>query len=250
MLTRMAEIWSPRSALRRVVRRARDWSWPYVAAGRTYAAYMRFVRATSRLTIEPGNPFDIFADRAPLILTTWHGQHFMVTLLMRKGDRASALVSKSNDGDASAAFLGSFGIEAVRGSGGRDRLRTLEKGGARALLQMRRSLDEGISIATVADVSNTVARRCGEGIIALARISGRPIVPMGFATSHWIALNGWDKATIHLPFSRGALVMGEPLDVPADADDTTIEEKRRELEARINACIDRAYEIVGKHRRW
>ncbi|HVY19916.1 MAG TPA: lysophospholipid acyltransferase family protein [Bauldia sp.] len=246
----MADAWPMRNALRRVVRRARDWSWPYVAAGKTYAAYMRFVRATSRITIEPGNPFEIFADRAPLILTTWHGQHFMVTLLMRPGDRASALVSRSNDGDASAAFLGSFGIEAVRGSGGRDRLRTVEKGGARALLQMRRSLDEGISIATVADVSNTVARHCGEGIIALARISGRPIVPMGFATSRWIAMRGWDKATIHLPFSRAALVMGELVDVPADADEATLENRRQLLEGRINACVDRAYEIVGKRRQW
>lgn len=239
-----------RGAVRKVLRGMRDWSWPYVAAGKTSAAYMRLVRATTPIVFEPGNPFDIYADRTPFILTGWHGQHLMVTLLMRPGDRARALVSKSRDGDLSANFMGSFGIEAIRGSGGRDRRYTVEKGGARAFLQLKRSLDEGVSIATIADISNTVARRCGDGVIALARASGRPVIPMGFATSRWYAMNTWDKATIHLPFSRGAAVVGEPVEVPRDADAALLEAKRQEVERRINGAIDRAYEIVGKRREW
>jgi lysophospholipid acyltransferase (LPLAT)-like uncharacterized protein len=246
----MADAGLVRTAVRGAIRRARAWDWPFVAAGKTAAGYMRLVGATTPIVFEPGNPFEIYADRAPFILTGWHGQHLMVTLMMRRGDRARALVSKSRDGDISANFMGSFGIEAIRGSGGRDRKYTVEKGGARALLQMKRSLDDGVSIATVADISNTIARRCGDGIIALARTSGRPIICMGFATSRWYAMNTWDKATIHLPFSRGAAVVAEPIEVPRDADATLLEEKRREVERRINAAVDRAYEIVGKKREW
>ncbi len=246
----MADAGIVSTAVRNAIRRARDWDWPFVVAGKTAAGYMRLVRATTPIVFEPGNPFEIYADRAPFILTGWHGQHLMVTLMMRRGDRARALVSKSRDGDISANFMGSFGIEAIRGSGGRDRKYTVEKGGARALLQMKRSLDEGVSIATIADISNTVARRCGDGVIALARASGRPIVCMGFATSRWYAMNTWDKATIHLPFSRGAAVVAEPVEVPRDADATLLEEKRQEVERRINAAVDRAYEIVGKKRKW
>ena len=97
---------------------------------------------------------------------------------------------------------------------------------APGFLQLKRSLDEGVSIATIADISNSVARRCGEGVIALARASGRPIVAMGFATSRWIELKSWDRATIHLPFSRGACVVAEPVDVPRHADEALMEAKR------------------------
>jgi lysophospholipid acyltransferase (LPLAT)-like uncharacterized protein len=246
----MAETSAVRDAVRRVLRRTRDWTWPYVAAGKTGAAAMRLVRATSSITYEPGHPFDIYAHLAPFIMTTWHGQHLMVTLMMRRDTPTRALVSKSRDGDMSAAFMGSFGIQAVRGSGGRDRRHTVEKGGARALLQMKRALEEGASVATIADISNTVRRHCGEGVIALARMSGRPIIPMGFATSRWHALDTWDQATIHLPFSRGAVVSGSPIEVPRDADENVIEAKRQEVERSINAAVDRAYAIVGKNRDW
>lgn len=246
----MAETRRAGGVVRSAIRRARDWDWPFIAAGKTAAGYMRLVRATTPIVFEPGNPFEVYADRAPFILTTWHGQHLMVTLLMRRGDRARALVSKSRDGDISANFMGSFGIEAIRGSGGRNRRSTIEKGGARALLQMKRSLDEGVSIATIADISNTVARRSGDGVIALARASGRPIIPIGFATSRWYAMKTWDKATIHLPFGRGAVVLGDPIEVSRDADAVLAEEKRQEVERGINTAVDRAYEIVGKKREW
>lgn len=239
-----------RDTMRRALRRSREWLWPYVVAGKAGAAVMRLVRATSSMTMEPGNPFEVYADRAPFILTTWHGQHLMVAFIVRPDMPMRVLVSKSRDGDLSAAFLSSFGLGTVRGSGGRDRRYTVEKGGARAFLQLKRALDEGASVATIADISNTIRRKCGEGVIALARASGRPIIPMGFATSRWYELDTWDKATIHLPFSRAAAIAGDPIEVPRDADPALVEAKRQEVERAINAVTDRAYQVVGKNRDW
>ncbi len=219
-------------------------------AGRIGAAYMRFVRLTSSFVIEPGNPFALYRDAAPFIMAMWHGQQLMVVYLLERGTRMRALVSKSNDGEVSATYLHSFGMEIVRGSGGRDRRYTVEKGGVRAFIALKKSLDDGITVGSVADVSNTVRRRCGPGIVALARASGRPIVPIGLATSHWIGLNTWDRATIHLPFSRGACAVGAPIYVPRDADDTLLEQKRLEAEQSLNAVTDRAYAMVGKRRNW
>ena len=43
------------------------------------------------------------------------------------------------------------------------------------------------------------------GIVTLARLSGRPIVPVALATSRRKVLEKtWDKTTINLPFGRGA----------------------------------------------
>jgi len=238
------QLW--RSTLKRVGNTPLLWR----SVGKLGAAYMRFVYATTGFTFEPGNPFDLYSNLAPLILTTWHGQVLMATSLMRPDYRVRGLASKSRDGDAAAAYYASFGVEIVRGSGGRDRRYTVEKGGIRAFLLLKKSLEEGISVATTADISNTVGRRCGEGIVTLARLTGRPVIPMGFATSRWLGLHSWDRATFHLPFSRGAVVAGAPVFVPADANEAVFEAKRLEIEHGINAAVDRAYALVGKRRDW
>ena len=60
-----------------------------------------------------------------------------------------------------------------------------------------------------------IARVCGEGIVTLARLSGRPIVPVAVVTSRRIDFESWDRASLGLPFGRGAMVLGEPIRVAA-----------------------------------
>jgi lysophospholipid acyltransferase (LPLAT)-like uncharacterized protein len=77
-------------------------------------------------------------------------------------------------------------------------------------------------------------------------MSGRPIYPMAIATRRRIVLNNWDHTTINLPFGRGALVGGEPISVPADADAEMMEELRARLEATLNDATRRAYARIGR----
>ena len=84
------------------------------------------------------------------------------------------------------------------------------------------------------------------GIIKLAQISGRPILPIAIATTHRIVLNNWDRSTINLPFGRGAGVVPEPVRVAADADEAALEAARQLLEDRLNTATKRAYEIVDR----
>ena len=69
------------------------------------------------------------------------------------------------------------------------------------------------------------------------------------ATRARLQLNNWDRFTINLPFSKGALVWGEPIYVPRDADPETLEEARRRVEEGLNAVTAEADEIVGRPRR-
>jgi hypothetical protein len=94
-----------------------------------------------------------------------------------------------------------------------------------------------------------VARVAGLGIIKLAQASGRPIYPSAIATSRRYVFNNWDRSTLNLPFGRGAGVAAEPLSVPKDADDATLEQARQLLEERLNAATRRAYELVDQPRR-
>jgi lysophospholipid acyltransferase (LPLAT)-like uncharacterized protein len=110
---------------------------------------------------------------------------------------------------------------------------------------MLATLEEGWNMALTADVPKT-SRVAGLGIIMLARVSGRPIYPVCFATSRRIVLDNWDRSEINLPFSCGAIVVGEPIRVPTDADAQMLEEARKALELSLNAVTERAHAVVDR----
>jgi lysophospholipid acyltransferase (LPLAT)-like uncharacterized protein len=157
--------------------------------------------------------------------------------------RVAALVSRHGDAAAQAATLRRLGITPVRGSGGgADRVR--RKGGAFALLKLKRELDAGSSVAMTADLPKR-ARIAGLGIVTLAKLSGRPIVPAAVVTSRRFEFNSWDRASLGMPFGRGAIIIGDLVRVAPDADDAALEDARRAVEAGLDEAHRRAYELVG-----
>ena len=220
----------------------KDAPWFRTAAGFTLSGYLRFVWKTSRFVLDPPDLYERLAPDLPVIITLWHGQHLLGPFMRRPEHRAKALVSWHRDGDINAIAAEYLGMGTIRGSGdpgGRfDR-----KGGVRAFIAMRDAMLEGWNIVVTADVPK-VARVAGRGIVLLARSTGRPIYPVGIATSRRVDLDNWDKSAINLPFSRGAIVLGEPVRVPAQADEGGMERFRREVEASLDAATARAYAIV------
>ena len=71
-------------------------------------------------------------------------------------------------------------------------------------------------------------------------------MPVAVATSRMVRLGTWDQATINLPFSRGAFVVGDLVHVPPDADAAMLAAKRREVELALDAAHERAYAMVGR----
>jgi lysophospholipid acyltransferase (LPLAT)-like uncharacterized protein len=67
---------------------------------------------------------------------------------------------------------------------------------------------------------------------------------VGIATSRRYTLDNWDRSVVNLPFSRGAIVLGEPIRVPQDADDAALELCRQAVEASLNAATARAYVLA------
>lgn len=208
---------------------------------------LRFVRLTnpavkdsvSKMTPE-------WAAHEPAILALWHGQHILAPAYYPSRRKLVAMVSKSADAELNAKVLERFGVGTVRGSGGRTTGNNADKGGARALLQLKKALDAGSNVCMIADIPHGTPRDAGDGIILLARISGRPIIPAAIATSRRKVLErSWDKTTINLPFGRGVLHFGKPIHVPADADAATMEARRVELTNALNETFQAAYEMVG-----
>jgi lysophospholipid acyltransferase (LPLAT)-like uncharacterized protein len=214
------------------------------ALGFLLASYLRLVQRTSRFVSEPADLEPVFRRETPAIGAMWHGQHLMLSFSWPRAiARVAALISRSGDGGMQAAALRRLGVIPVRGSGGRSG-RVQRKGGAPALRGLLRALEDGASVAMTADVAK-VARVAGLGIVTAARLSGRPILPMAVVAKRRIDFKSWDRASIGLPFNRCAIVIGDPIRVPADADDDAMEAARRAVEDGLDAAHARAYAMVG-----
>jgi len=213
------------------------------------ANFLRLVRLT---TLEAKGSIDgvrAAAELSPAIIALWHGQHLLAPVLYPKGAGLVAMVSRSADAELNALVIEKFGLQAVRGSGGRENARTIDKGGAQALRALKKALDAGSNVCMIADIPHGTPREAGLGIVTLAKLSGRPIVPIAIATTRRKVLErSWDKTTINLPFGRRAVVIGDLVRVPADADGAGMEASRRELTAQLNAATARAYDLVDAPR--
>ena len=230
--------------MKRLLRNALRSSWVQRAAGFVAAEFLRLVWKTNKFAFDPPEVYDIVEPRMPVILAFWHGQHFMTPFIKRKDYQGRVLISRHRDGEFNALAAERLGIGTVRGSGDHGGA-FHRKGGVGAFNEMVRTLAQGINMALTADVPKR-SRVAGLGIIMLARESGRPIMPFAMATSRFIQLKNWDRTTINLPFGRGVLVGGEPIDVPADADRAMMETLRQRLEATLNDATRRAYAAVGR----
>ncbi len=206
---------------------------------------LRFVKATN--SIAPGSdPFETFLDVRPSsIYVLWHGQHLLAPAFVPKGQRLPTMFSRSADAELNALAASRLGLEPIRGSGGREGEHSLEKGGARALIALKKALDQGKSVCMIADIPHGTPREAGLGIITLSRISGRPIVGVAFATSRRKVLEkSWDKTTINLPFGRCGVAATEPIQVPRNASESELEDYRKRVTDALNAATDRAYRLA------
>jgi lysophospholipid acyltransferase (LPLAT)-like uncharacterized protein len=214
------------------------------AIGFLLATYLRFVRRTSRLTTVPEDLDAYIKGKLPLISAMWHGQHLMMPFARPVTmERLAVLISRHEDAGAQAAAVERLGMTPVRGSGG-PADRQYYKGGAPAMRELLRLLESGSSVALTADVPKR-ARVAGMGIVALAKLSGRPIVPTAVVASRRIQFNSWDRASLGLPFSHAIVVAGDLIRVPVDADDAAMERARLAVQEGLDDAHRRGYAMVG-----
>ncbi|HEY3884464.1 MAG TPA: lysophospholipid acyltransferase family protein [Vicinamibacterales bacterium] len=177
----------------------------------------------------------ILASGRQPIFAFWHGRILPATLFWR--DRGIVVITSRNfDGEWIARIIGRFGYGTARGSSSR--------GGARALVQLRRDLAGGRPAAFTIDGPRGPARVAQPGALFLAGATGQPLLPFHIeATRYWTA-GRWDRTQIPKPFGIVAVAIGTPLFVPA-TDHDTIERCRKELEASLGALEQRARTLAA-----
>lgn len=207
------------------------------------AGYLRLVGRTTRFVAEPADFRERVRANGPVIAALWHGQHIGAHFAWPDGMPVAALVSRNADAEINARALERLGVRAIRGSGGGAHAMR-RRGGFAALREMMRQLAQGVSLVLTADVPKT-AREAGAGVVLLAKLSGRPIYPLAVASGRRLDFDSWDRASLPLPFARGAIVVGDPIWVSADAGEPELESARLRVQEALDRVHARAYELVG-----
>jgi lysophospholipid acyltransferase (LPLAT)-like uncharacterized protein len=143
-----------------------------------------------------------WTQNRPVILSFWHDQ----LLLMVKGYRgpgARILISASKDGELIARVMAYFGQGAVRGSSSR--------GAKAALKQMIGLGKEPYDLVFTPDGPRGPRHVIKPGVGQLARLTGRPVIPMAFACSRGHRFASWDRFLLPFPFCRAVYAFGPPL---------------------------------------
>jgi len=213
------------------------------AIGTLAAEFLRLVWWTNRLILEPADFYKRVESEMPVIVGFWHGQHFMTPFFSR-GHKVKVLISRHRDGEINAVAARRLGVLPIRGSGDHGRRFDL-KGGVGAFKTMLTALQDGYNVALTADVPK-VSQVAGPGIVMLAKLSGRPIYPTAVATSRRLTLRNWDRSAVNLPFGTIAIVVGDPVRVPTDADEAMLETCRVAVEQGLKQVTARAYAIVDR----
>jgi lysophospholipid acyltransferase (LPLAT)-like uncharacterized protein len=140
-------------------------------------------------------------------------------------DHLAALISASKDGAFLAAILQDFGVEPVRGSSSRR--------GAQALLELSSWAARGYDLAVTPDGPRGPRYVVQDGVMALAQVTGLPIIPYSCRLGWKIQFRSWDRFQIPLPFSRCEMTFGEPIRVPRAVTDA----ERARLGAQLQAAL-------------
>lgn len=173
--------------------------------------YLKLVYYTSRWTFEGfHHPEQFIGSNKPFIACFWHGRMAMIPFMWRWKFPITALVSLHADGQLVGRTFKHFGIDYTLGS--------TSRGGTRALRDIVHRLKNGEVIGLTPDGPRGPRQVASPGIIAMAKLTRTPIIPISYATSRFIELKTWDRFHVPLPFSKGVLVFGTPLPPPEDND--------------------------------
>jgi lysophospholipid acyltransferase (LPLAT)-like uncharacterized protein len=194
--------------------------WLIRVTGFLIAWVIRLATATIRYrAVGPdagAHPADPLA--APHIYAFWHES--MLAMVGLK-TTIRVLIGSHADGELGAQVCRHLGYQVVRGS--------TTRGGGAALLKLVKG-SRAAHMALTPDGPRGPRRRVQRGVVALASLTGLPVVGMGAGFSRAWRARSWDRFAVPRPGSTIYLVATPALHVPAHLDRDGLERYCRLLE--------------------
>lgn len=213
---------------------------PTLRAGACWltARYIRLVKALGRWSIEGAEiPENLIAANRPFLVAFWHGRLLMMPEAWPYEMPFNMVVSLHRDGQLIARTISHLGIKSILGSS--------TQGGSKAMRSMLGALKAGECVGITPDGPQGPRMRASAGIVQVARLAGVPIVPVAFTARPCRLVNSWDRLMVPLPFARGIIRWGKPLDVARDADEAAVGNAAKLLEERLNRLVRDLDETLG-----
>jgi lysophospholipid acyltransferase (LPLAT)-like uncharacterized protein len=199
--------------------------------------FIRLIGPTLRVCVSREEGAQQSIGERPLIGSFWHACMIPATCMCRNlGVRVMS--SNSYDGEYMGRIIRKFGFVAVKGSSSRNAVR--------ALLGLRRALQEGWSVAFTLDGPRGPRYKVKPGPVALARSSGVPLTMFHMAVDRAWVLNTWDRLIIPKPFSRVLMRFGKLIPVPPKVSDTDLEVYQEELQNSLDRVREFAEANIRK----
>jgi lysophospholipid acyltransferase (LPLAT)-like uncharacterized protein len=199
--------------------------------------FIRLLGPTLRVSVSYEEGAQKTLDERPLVASFWHECMIPATYLFR--DMGVRVMSSfSYDGEYMGRIIRRFGFVAVKGSSSRNPVR--------ALLGLRRALDDGWTVAFTLDGPRGPRRQVKPGPAGLARSSGRAMTTFHASVDKAWVLRSWDRMLIPKPFSRVLVRVGKLIPVPADASDADLDRYSAELQLTLDRVCAFAEANVSK----
>jgi hypothetical protein len=168
-------------------------------------------------------------EKRPVVFAIWHDEMFPLFHLHR-GEKVTAVVSASNDGEILAQFMARMGYGLARGSSSRF--------GLRALKTAAQVMDKGRDIIFTVDGPTGPRHKAKPGAVYLAARFNAQIVPVRVGMPQkYVFSKSWDKFCLPLPFSRIDVHYGEPYTPGSEISTKALADQSRELENKLNSLL-------------
>jgi lysophospholipid acyltransferase (LPLAT)-like uncharacterized protein len=137
--------------------------------------FLLFLKATSRIQYVYSESFRAIWDRGENgIVCFWTGRLLMMPFANKRG-KGKVLISRHRDGEFIARVMGYFNLGAIRGSH--------RKGTVSSLREIIHDLRAGFDVAITPDGPKGPRFKVKTGIVELAKLTGKPIVPLTYGAS-------------------------------------------------------------------
>jgi lysophospholipid acyltransferase (LPLAT)-like uncharacterized protein len=201
--------------------------------------YIRLVYRTTSWTLKNFHIPQSYLDQGkPFLTCFWHGRLLMLPYgwVGRKSSPKHPffmLISTHNDGRLISKTVSWFGIKTIGGSSNR--------GGSEAFRKIIQHVKQGHTIGITPDGPRGPYDSVSDGTIKMAHFCKLDILPITFSTSRAKVFKSWDKFFLPLPFSKGIISWGDPLNIQQDS----LEESVKKVQNALITLRDDADRYVG-----
>ena len=202
--------------------------------GTRIAAYGRHLARTGQIRFEGLENI----PQEPIIWYAWHSTNLLALAIHHETIRrpVQAFVPPGIVGVTMTGWLEGAGFTPV----------LLPKDGtgnpSAALKSMIRGLSKEQDVVVAVDGPHGPAGRVRPGTFWLGKMTGRPLMAVGFAARPAVRVPRWDRHLVPLPGARMSIAIGNPIRLPRDQEIS--EPFLESIREKLNSISLRAWEIL------